>query len=52
MQRSDLMNGQKKAVTWNEWGGGTPMIEISRKIEKPPVTIFSYLQYHGGMRPY
>jgi len=52
MQRSDLMNDEKKAVIWNEWGGGTPMIEISRKIEKPPATIFSYLQYHGGMRPY
>ncbi|MBL4836888.1 MAG: hypothetical protein JKY34_04860 [Kordiimonadaceae bacterium] len=27
------------------------MGEIARSIDKPPATVFSYLQYHGGIRP-
>ena len=33
MQRSDLMNDRKKAVIWDEWGNGIPMIQIARSIE-------------------
>lgn len=27
------------------------MSDIARAIEKPPATVFSYLQYHGGIQP-
>ena len=49
MQKSTLMDGKKKAVTWREWESGTPMAVISRAIEKPPPTVYSYLRYHGGI---
>lgn len=51
MKKPDLMNDQKKAVIWAEWGNGSPMIQIARAIEKPPATVFSYLRYHGGIAP-
>jgi len=51
MQKSTLMDDQKKAVIWQEWEKGTPMITISRATEKPPATVYSYLQYHGGIQP-
>jgi len=51
MKKSELMNDQKKAVIWAEWGNGSPMIQIARAIEKPPATVFSYLRYHGGIAP-
>jgi len=51
MQKSNLMNNQKKAVIWGKWESGIPMIEIARTIGKPPATVFSYLRYHGGIQP-
>lgn len=51
MKKPGLMNDQKKAVIWAEWGNGSPMIQIARAIEKPPATVFSYLRYHGGIAP-
>ena len=45
------MDEQKKSVIWREWERGTPMSNIARVIEKPPATVYSYLQYHGGSRP-
>jgi IS30 family transposase len=51
MEKSDLMNDQKKAAIWAEWGNGSPMIQIARSIKKPPATVFSYLRYHGGIAP-
>jgi IS30 family transposase len=45
------MDDQKKSVIWHEWERGTPMANIARVIDKPPATVFSYLQYHGGIRP-
>lgn len=45
------MNEQKKSVIWQDWKQGTPMANIERVIDKPPATIFSYLQYHGVIRP-
>jgi len=45
------MNDEKKTAIWLEWERGTPMSDIARAIEKPPATVFSYLQYHGGIRP-
>ena len=44
------MDEQKKSVIWREWERGTPMANIARVIDKPPATVFSYLQYHGGIR--
>jgi IS30 family transposase len=51
MEKPDLMNDQKKAAIWAEWGNGSPMIQIARSIKKPPATVFSYLRYHGGIAP-
>lgn len=51
MQKPLPMDEQKKSVIWHEWERGTPMSNIARVIEKPPATVFSYLQYHGGIRP-
>jgi len=51
MQKPSPMNDQKKAVIWDKWGNGIPMIKIARAIEKPPATVFSYLRYHGGIQP-
>jgi IS30 family transposase len=45
------MNDHKKAIIWEEWENGVPMIQIARTINKPPATVFSYLRYHGGIRP-
>jgi len=45
------MDDHKKSVIWREWERGTPMASIARIIDKPPATVFSYLQYHGGIRP-
>ena len=45
------MDGQKKSVIWREWERGTPMANIAHVINKLPATVFSYLQYHGGIRP-
>jgi transposase, IS30 family len=51
MQKAAFLDDRKKAVIWREWENGTPMTAISRAIEKPPATVFSYLQYHGGIQP-
>jgi len=51
MHKSDPMNDHKKAIIWEEWENGVPMIQIARTINKPPATVFSYLRYHGGIRP-
>jgi len=45
------MDEQRKSVIWREWERGTPMANIASVIDKPPATVFSYLQYHGGIRP-
>jgi IS30 family transposase len=51
MTKPHPMDEQKKSVIWREWERGTPMANIARVIDKPPATVFSYLQYHGGIRP-
>ena len=51
MQSTTPMSDRKKAVIWEEWESGSPMIYISRAISKPPATVFSYLRYHGGIQP-
>ena len=51
MTKSQPMDEQKKSVIWREWERGAPMASIARVIDKPPATVFSYLQYHGGIRP-
>lgn len=51
MQGANAMTDQKKAVIWDQWEKGNPMIHIAKAIRKPPATVFSYLRYHGGIRP-
>ena len=51
MTKALPMDEQKKSVIWREWERGTPMANIARVIDKPPASVFSYLQYHGGIRP-
>lgn len=51
MQGVNGMTDQKKAVIWDQWEKGNPMIHIAKAIRKPPATVFSYLRYHGGIRP-
>jgi len=51
MQRVNAMTDEKKAVIWEQWEKGSPMIQIAQSIAKPPATVFSYLRYHGGIRP-
>lgn len=51
MQSANAMTDQKKAVIWDQWEKGNPMIQIAKAIRKPPATVFSYLRYHGGIRP-
>lgn len=45
------MNEAKKAVVWELWQQGQPMSVIGRTVRKPPATVFSYLRYHGGIKP-
>ena len=51
MQRANAMTDEKKAVIWGQWEKGSPVIQIAQSIAKPPATVFSYLRYHGGIRP-
>ena len=51
MRKPLPMEEQKKSVIWQEWERGTPMSKIARVIEKPPATVFSYLQYYDGIQP-
>jgi len=45
------MNEAKKVVIWKLWQQGQPMSLIGRTVRKPPATVFSYLRYHGGIKP-
>lgn len=51
MQEFDRMNDVKKAAIWDKWQQGRPMTVIARSVCKPRSTVFSYLRYHGGIRP-
>jgi IS30 family transposase len=45
------MTLERKARIGELWRQGKPMNVISKDIEKPPATVFSYLLYHGGIEP-
>lgn len=45
------MTDQRKERIWLLWQQGRPMSEIARDISKPPATVYSYLLYHGGIKP-
>src|SRR5699024_6059445 len=45
------MTDGRKARIWVLWKQGNPMITIARDIGKPPATVYSYLLYHGGIKP-
>ncbi len=51
MTHPNPMTDIKKVTLWNLWRSGTPMSEIASNINKPPATVFSYLEYHGGIQP-
>jgi hypothetical protein len=51
MKHPNLMTYKMKETIWHLWKAGDPMANISKLLTKPPATIFSYLQYHGGIRP-
>jgi IS30 family transposase len=45
------MTEERKARIWHLWQQGRPMSEVARHIVKPPATVYSYLLYHGGIKP-
>ncbi len=45
------MTKERKARIWHLWQQGRPMSEIARDIVKPPATVYSFLLYHGGLKP-
>ncbi len=45
------MADQRKERIWLLWQQGCPMSEIARDISKTPATVYSYLLYHGGIKP-
>ena len=54
MRNPKPMDEDKKSIIWNEWNewdNGSLMAKISKTIKKPSATVFSYLRYHGGIRP-
>ena len=52
MNKPAPMGEVKKSMIWNMWEKGHSMGVTARLINKPPATVFSYLRYHGGIRPY
>lgn len=51
MSHPNPMTDTKKDTIWYMWEKGYPMSIIAKEINKPPATVFSYLEYHGGIRP-
>jgi hypothetical protein len=45
------MTVERKARIWQLWRQGNPMSGIAKDIAKPPATVYSYLLYHGGIKP-
>lgn len=45
------MTDERKEQIWHLWQQGRPMSEIARNIAKPPATVYSFLLYHGGIKP-
>ena len=45
------MTDERKMCIWKRWQQGVPMSIIAREIAKPPATVYSYLLYHGGIKP-
>ena len=45
------MLAECKARIWQLWRKRNPMSVIARDIAKPPATVYSYLLYHGGIKP-
>src|SRR6185312_3495032 len=45
------MTDERKACIWRLWQQGVAMSVIARDIAKPAATVYSYLLYHGGIKP-
>jgi len=46
-----VMTGERKSRIWELSRKGTTMSLIARDTAKPPVTVFLYPLYHGGISP-
>lgn len=42
---------KRKIRIWSIWQRRAPMGHIAQAIKKPPATVYSYLLYHGGIKP-
>lgn len=51
MAVTSKLSTDSKAVIWQLWRGGQPMILIARRVNLAPASVFSYLRYHGGIEP-
>ncbi|UOO91394.1 helix-turn-helix domain-containing protein [Vitreoscilla stercoraria] len=45
------MTDERKKRIWFLWKQGKPMAFIAKDIMKPPATVYSFLEYHGGIEP-
>ena len=45
------MTDERKKRIWFLWKQGHPMAFIAKDIMKPPATVYSFLEYHGGIEP-
>ncbi|SCD57211.1 hypothetical protein GA0115240_11507 [Streptomyces sp. DvalAA-14] len=45
------MSDEMKADLWRRWGAGESISVISRQIGKPPGSVFTVLEHHGGIAP-
>ena len=45
------MTDERKKCIWFLWKQGHPMAFIAKDIMKPPATVYSFLEYHGGIEP-
>lgn len=51
MTQASRLLPDNKSIIWSLWRAGRPMIEIAAETGLAPASVFSYLRYHGGMKP-
>ncbi|MFT6030625.1 MAG: hypothetical protein ACI8O8_002370 [Oleiphilaceae bacterium] len=51
MKHPNPMAVKMKETIWHLWKEENSMADISGFLSKTPANVFSYSQYHGGMRP-
>jgi len=45
------MTRERNTRIWTLWQQGVPISHIAQVVQKPPVTVYSYLLYHVGIEP-